>query len=63
MSSIFKHIQTAFQKIARSALKNKGCYLSADEVSAISMHHAIPDAIGDYDEWEFDAEDNLIEKI
>lgn len=61
MSSIFKHIQTAFRKIECANAKEKGCSLSADEVRAISMHHALPDAIGDYDEWKFDAEDNLIE--
>lgn len=62
MSSLLKHIQSAFRKIEHANIKDKGCRLSSDEVRVISMHHSLPDAIGDYDEWMFDAEDNPIEK-
>jgi len=61
MSSIFKHIQSAFRKISNADFKKRGCRLSADEVRAICMHHAIPDAIGDYEKWEFDSNGDLLE--
>lgn len=61
MSSIFKHIQIIFRKILDTYFKNKGCRLSANKVRVISIHHAIPDAIGDYKEWKFDSNGDLIE--
>ena len=61
MSSILIHIQTAFRKIERASILGKGCYLSVKEVNAISIHHSIPDAIGDYDSWIFTPDGDLIE--
>ena len=62
MKSAFFYIQSAFKKINNASMKNKGCKLTKDEVFAISIHHAIPDAIGDYEEWVFDENGELIEE-
>lgn len=62
MASVFLHIQSAFRKINDASLKNKGCRLTKEEVFAISIHHAIPDAIGNYEAWKFDKYDELIEE-
>lgn len=55
------YIQSAFRKIDNASLREKGCRLTFDECRAITLHHAIPDAIGDYDQWEFDSNGELIE--
>ena len=54
MASAYWYIQSAFTKILNATLKEKGCYLTKEECSAIQSHHAIPDAIGNYEMWEFD---------
>ncbi len=63
MPSVYLHIQAAFTKINNASLKDKGCRLTKEEVQAISLHHAIPEAIGDYDDWEFDEEGNILTEI
>lgn len=63
MASVFLHIQSAFTKIYKADLKNKGCRLTKEECHAIGLHHAIPEAIGDYDEWEFDEDGDIITEI
>ena len=62
MASVFLHIQSAFRKINLAALKQKSCRLTKEEVFAISIHHAISEAIGDYEMWEFDEDGQLIEE-
>ena len=63
MASVYLHIQSAFRKIALAALKQKGCRLTKEEVFAISIHHAIPEAVGDYEEWEFDEDGGIINTL
>ncbi len=63
MASQYFYIQSAFIKIHEAGLKNKGCKLTKEEVNAINLHHAIPEAIGDYEEWEFDENGYLKEDL
>ena len=62
MPCVSFYIRSAFQKLDKAALKRKGCKLTKEEVSAISIHHAIPEAVGDYDQWKFDDNNDLIEE-
>ena len=47
--SIYFYIKSAFEKIQDASIKEKSCRLTFDECRAISNHHAIPDAIGNYE--------------
>lgn len=61
MKSAYFYIRSAFRKIDAASIKKKGCKLTKEEVFAISIHHAIPDAVGDYEEWIFDEDGQLLE--
>lgn len=63
MPSVYFYIQSAFRKLAKSQNKNKSCLLTKEEVRAIALHHAIPDAIGDFDAWEFDENGEILTEI
>ena len=58
--SIYFYLKSAFEKIQNASIEEKSCRLTFDECRAISIHPAIPDAIGNYQAWEFDDEGNIL---
>jgi len=49
------------RKLDKAACNETGMYLTKKEVSVLSMDSGLYDAMGDYNDWEFDENGEIIE--
>jgi len=49
------------RKLHKAACDDTGMYLTKNEVAVLSIDSGLYDAMGDYDDWEFDKNGQIIE--